>query len=79
MLEPTLSASSKKFLTALISATSTRPISLQLSELYDLENDLRRKFAAKESVPDPSSNLVPAFHSKVSSMGGTSNELRSIE
>lgn len=68
-MDPVLSASSKKFLTALTAASSKSPVSQQLSEFYDSENDLRRRFAAKESVPDLYANLVPVFHSKVNSMG----------
>jgi hypothetical protein len=79
MSERALSAFSKKFLTALTSATSQKAVSLQLSELYDIENDLRRKFAAKESIPDPYTNLVPVFHPTVYSMGAHYTKVRVID
>ena len=79
MSEPTLSASSKKFLTVLTSAKSTTAVSLQLSEFYDVENDLRRKFASKELVTDPYANLVPVFHSKVTSTGANKTKARIVE
>jgi hypothetical protein len=79
MSEPTLSASSRKFLTALTSANSTTAVSLQLSEFYDVENDLRHKFASKEIVTEPYANLVPVFHSKVNSMGANKTKARIVE
>jgi len=78
MSEQALSAFSKKFLTALTSATSERAVSLQLSEFYDIENDLRRKFAAKESGLDPYANLIPVFHPTVYSMGAHYTKARVI-
>jgi hypothetical protein len=77
-MDPVLSASSKKFLTALTAASSKSPVSQQLSEFYDSENDLRRRFAAKESVPDLYANLVPVFHSKVNSMGANKTKARRV-
>jgi len=79
MSDPVLSASSKKFLTALIAATSKTSVSLQLSEFYDLENDLRCKFAAKEPVPDSYANLVPIFHPKITSMGAHQTKARIVD
>lgn len=79
MSEPILSTSSKKFLTALTAATSNTAVSLQLSEFYATENGLRRKFAAKESVLDPYANLIPIFHSKVSSMGAYQTKARIVD
>jgi hypothetical protein len=78
-IDPVLSTSSKKFLAALTAASSTSAVSLQLSEFYDAENDLRRKFAAKESVPDLYANLVPVFHSKVASMGANKTKARVVD
>jgi len=74
-----LSASSKKFLNALSSANSNSPVSLQLSEFYDAENELRRKFAAKEDIPDPYVNLVPVLHPKVASIGANATKARVID
>jgi hypothetical protein len=74
-----LSTSSKKFLTALTRASSENPVFLQLSEFYDAENDLRRKFAAKEVVSDLYANLVPVFHSKVVSMGANKTKSRVVD
>lgn len=76
MSDPVLSPSSKKFLTALTAATSKTTVSVQLSEFYDVENELRRKFAAKEAVPDLYANLVPIFHPKVTSMGAHHTKAR---
>ena len=78
-VDPVLSASSKKFLTALRGASSEIAVSVQLSEFYDAENDLRRKFAAKEAVPDPYANLVPVFHPKVVSMGANKTKSRVVD
>jgi hypothetical protein len=77
--EPFLLASAKKFLTVLTSASFDRPVSIQLSEFYDNENDLRRKFAAKEVVSDGYMDLVPVFHSKVSSMGASKTKARVVD
>ena len=77
--DPVLSASSKRFLTALTAASSESPVSLQLSEFYDAENDLRRKFASKEPIPDLYANLVPVFHSKVASMGANKTKARVVD
>jgi hypothetical protein len=77
--DPVLSTSSKKFLTALTRASSENPVSLQLSEFYDAENDLRRKFAAKEAASDLYANLVPVFHSKVVSMGANKTKSRVVD
>ena len=79
MSERPLSASSKKFLTALTSAASRKSVPLQLSEFYDIENDLRRKFAAKDPVPDLYANLVPVFHPTVSSMGAHHTKARLVD
>ena len=78
-IDPVFSTSSKKFLTALTAASSKSAISLQLSEFYDSENDLRRKFAARESVPDLYANLVPVFHPKVASMGANKTKARPVD
>jgi hypothetical protein len=78
-IDPVLSASSKKFLTALTGASSESSVSVQLSEFYDAENDLRRKFAAKEAVPDPYANLVPVFHPKVVAMGANKTKPRIVD
>jgi hypothetical protein len=75
-MDPVLSASSKKFLAALTAASSKSPVSQQLSEFYDSENDLRRRFAARESIPDLYANLVPVFHSKVISTGANKTKAR---
>jgi|SRR5271156_4959244 len=75
--EPSLSSSSKSFLKALSSATLSKgPIPTQLSEFYEAENDLRRKYAAKEKVSDPYANLIPVFHSTVASSGGSKTKSR---
>lgn len=78
-IDPVLSTSSKKFLAALTAASSKSPVSLQLSEFYDAENDLRRKFAARGPVPDLYANLVPVFHSKVASMGANKTKARVVD
>jgi len=77
--EPALSSSSKKFLNALTSTNSKSAVSEQLFEFYNIENDLRRKFAKSESVPDPYQNLIPVFHSKVYSMGANKTKARTHE
>ena len=77
--DPPLTASSKKFLAALTTASSATAVSTQLSEFYDSENDLRRKFAAKESVAELHAGLVPVFHSKVTSMGANKTKARVVD
>jgi hypothetical protein len=79
MGEPALPASSKKFLSALKAATPDSPVSLQLSEFYDEENELRKTFAAKTSVSDHHANLVPVFHSKVAAMGANKIKARKVD
>jgi hypothetical protein len=77
--EPALSASSRKFLNALTSTNSQSAVSEQLSEFYSFENDLRRKFAQRESVPDLYQNLIPVFHSKVYAMGANKTKARKYD
>jgi len=79
MAETELSAGSKKFLHALKSADSNSPVSLQLSEFYDAENELRCKFAAKEPPADPYANLVPVLHSKVAALGANKTKARPVD
>ena len=78
MAEPS-SASSMEFLTRLAAAKSSSPISAQLQEFYDFENELRQKFAAKEQITDPYINLIPVFDGKVLSTGANKTKARKID
>jgi len=75
--EPPLSSSSKSFLKALSAATLSKgPIPTQLSDFYEAENELRRKYAAKEKVSDSYANLIPVFHSLVVASGADKTKSR---